>query len=218
VQASVLDLFEELQREWAFACLFISHDLAVVDRLADDVAVLRDGVLQEMGPRDEILRNPQTEYTQRLVAGARTRSRRAAPQARGQRRAVRLNPRRLSATFLATKPIPRPLLLVHSAYPSDDGQQHPADRHRLGTRRKGSRSSSKRSPPADHFATTDSHARWSKSSAGCSAPSPPTRAADYHRDESDEHPRGAERLKVPTFEHLDFSCAASELRGYSAEH
>jgi peptide/nickel transport system ATP-binding protein len=68
VQASVLDLFEELQREWTFACLFISHDLAVVDRLADDVAVLRDGVLQEMGPRDAILRNPQTEYTQRLVA------------------------------------------------------------------------------------------------------------------------------------------------------
>ena len=68
VQASVLDLFEELQREWAFACLFISHDLAVVDRLADDVAVLRNGVLQEMGPRDQILRNPQTEYTQRLVA------------------------------------------------------------------------------------------------------------------------------------------------------
>ena len=68
VQASVLDLFEELQREWAFACLFISHDLAVVDRLADDVAVLRNGVVQEIGPRDAILRNPQTEYTQRLVA------------------------------------------------------------------------------------------------------------------------------------------------------
>ena len=68
VQASVLDLVEELQREWAFACLFISHDLAVVDRLADDVAVLRNGVLQEMGPRDQMLRNPQTEYTQRLVA------------------------------------------------------------------------------------------------------------------------------------------------------
>jgi peptide/nickel transport system ATP-binding protein len=68
VQASVLDLFEELQREWSFACLFVSHDLAVVDRLADDVAVLRDGVLQEIGPRSVILRNPQTEYTQRLVA------------------------------------------------------------------------------------------------------------------------------------------------------
>jgi peptide/nickel transport system ATP-binding protein len=68
VQASVLDLFEELQREWQFACLFISHDLAVVDRLADDVAVLRNGVLQEIGARDAVLRNPQTEYTQRLVA------------------------------------------------------------------------------------------------------------------------------------------------------
>ncbi len=68
VQASVLDLFEELQREWEFACLFISHDLAVVDRLADDVAVLRNGMLQEIGPRDQILRNPQTEYTKRLVA------------------------------------------------------------------------------------------------------------------------------------------------------
>jgi peptide/nickel transport system ATP-binding protein len=68
VQASVLELFEELQREWSFACLFISHDLAVVDRLADEVAVLRNGVVQEIGPRDEVLRNPQTEYTQRLVA------------------------------------------------------------------------------------------------------------------------------------------------------
>ncbi|BBZ31700.1 ABC transporter ATP-binding protein [Mycolicibacterium confluentis] len=68
VQASVLDLFEELQREWQFACLFISHDLAVVDRLADEIAVLRDGVLQEVGTPDAILRNPQTEYTRRLVA------------------------------------------------------------------------------------------------------------------------------------------------------
>ncbi len=68
VQASVLDLFEELQREWQFACLFISHDLAVVDRLADEIAVLRNGVLQEIGTPDAILRNPQTEYTTRLVA------------------------------------------------------------------------------------------------------------------------------------------------------
>jgi len=68
VQASVLELFEELQRDWMFACLFISHDLAVVDRLADDVAVLRNGVVQEIGPRNAVLRNPQTEYTRRLVA------------------------------------------------------------------------------------------------------------------------------------------------------
>ena len=68
VQDAVLDLFEELQTDWSFACLFISHDLAVVDRLADEVAVLRDGVLQEIGTRDAVLRNPQTEYTRRLVA------------------------------------------------------------------------------------------------------------------------------------------------------
>ena len=94
VQASVLDLVEELQREGAIACLFISRDLAVVDRLADDVAVLRNGVLQEMGPRDQMLRNPQTEYTQRLVAAA------PLPDPKEQRRrrdaapAVRLTPRR----------------------------------------------------------------------------------------------------------------------------
>jgi peptide/nickel transport system ATP-binding protein len=87
----VLELVEELQREWAIACLFISHDLAVVDRLADDDAVLRNGVLQEMGPRDQMLRNPQTEYTQRLVAAAPAPDpeEQAAPQAGGQRRAVR---------------------------------------------------------------------------------------------------------------------------------
>ena len=84
VQDAVLDLFEELQSEWSFACLFISHDLAVVDRLADRVAVLRNGTLQEIGTRDEVLRNPQTDYTRRLVAAvpvpdpAEQRRRRAA--------------------------------------------------------------------------------------------------------------------------------------------
>ncbi|ORB53441.1 glutathione ABC transporter ATP-binding protein [Mycobacteroides saopaulense] len=68
VQAAVLDLFEELQRQWQFACLFISHDLAVVDRLADEVAVLRHGVLEELGPRGQILHNPSTQYTRTLVA------------------------------------------------------------------------------------------------------------------------------------------------------
>ena len=48
--------------------LFVRLLDSVVDRLADDVAVLRRGVLEELGPRDQILRNPQTEYTQRLVA------------------------------------------------------------------------------------------------------------------------------------------------------
>ncbi|GAB3139328.1 ABC transporter ATP-binding protein [Marisediminicola antarctica] len=68
VQARVLDLIEELQAELGFACLFVSHDLAVVDRLADRIVVLNHGKLVEEGTPDEILRNPKDPYTQRLIA------------------------------------------------------------------------------------------------------------------------------------------------------
>ncbi|MEU7766401.1 ABC transporter ATP-binding protein [Nocardia sp. NPDC049190] len=68
VQASVLELFGQLQRECGWACLFISHDLAVVDQLADRIVVLRNGAVVEQGDRDRILRAPQQEYTRRLVA------------------------------------------------------------------------------------------------------------------------------------------------------
>src|SRR5690606_35249632 len=50
VQATVLDLFRELQREHGFGCLFISHDLAVVEMLSDRVAVMHHGTLVEVGP------------------------------------------------------------------------------------------------------------------------------------------------------------------------
>jgi len=68
VQATVLELFADLQREFGWACLFISHDLAVVDQLAAHIMVLRNGSVIEQGTRDEILRHPTQEYTQRLVA------------------------------------------------------------------------------------------------------------------------------------------------------
>ncbi|MGK8487545.1 ABC transporter ATP-binding protein [Nocardia asiatica] len=68
VQAAVLELFGQLQRECGWACLFISHDLAVVDQLADRIVVLRDGAVVEQGDRDRILRAPHEEYTRRLVA------------------------------------------------------------------------------------------------------------------------------------------------------
>ncbi|WP_280490850.1 ABC transporter ATP-binding protein [Nocardia asiatica] len=68
VQAAVLELFGQLQRECGWACLFISHDLAVVDQLADRIVVLRDGAVVEQGDRDRILRAPREEYTRRLVA------------------------------------------------------------------------------------------------------------------------------------------------------
>jgi peptide/nickel transport system ATP-binding protein len=68
VQAKVLDLFQELQREYGFACLFISHDLAVVEILSSRIAVMHNGKLVEQGPRDQILRDPQDDYTRRLLA------------------------------------------------------------------------------------------------------------------------------------------------------
>ncbi|MFE1594442.1 ABC transporter ATP-binding protein [Nocardia sp. NPDC058705] len=68
VQAAVLELFAELQRSCGWACLFISHDLAVVDQLADRIMVLREGSCVEEGDNEQILRNPQHEYTRRLVA------------------------------------------------------------------------------------------------------------------------------------------------------
>jgi peptide/nickel transport system ATP-binding protein len=68
VQARVLELFDELQRELGFAALFISHDLAVVDLLADRIAVLYRGKLVEEGTGAEVLGAPQHPYTQRLLA------------------------------------------------------------------------------------------------------------------------------------------------------
>ena len=68
VQARVLDLFQELQRDIGFACLFISHDLAVVEILAQRIAVMENGRLVEFGPREQILTDPQEAYTKRLLA------------------------------------------------------------------------------------------------------------------------------------------------------
>jgi len=68
VQAKVLELFSEIQREFGFAALFISHDLAVVDMLADRIAVLYHGELVEEGSGAEVLGAPKHPYTQRLLA------------------------------------------------------------------------------------------------------------------------------------------------------
>jgi peptide/nickel transport system ATP-binding protein len=67
VQARVLELLQEIQKEQQFATLFISHDLAVVDLLSDRIAVMRLGEIVEQGEVNQILRNPQVEYTKRLI-------------------------------------------------------------------------------------------------------------------------------------------------------
>jgi peptide/nickel transport system ATP-binding protein len=68
VQARFLDLLLDLQNQLKFACLFISHDLAVVDMLAHRIAVMQNGELVEVGDRDQILKNPKEEYTRKLIS------------------------------------------------------------------------------------------------------------------------------------------------------
>ncbi|MEU1687806.1 oligopeptide/dipeptide ABC transporter ATP-binding protein [Micromonospora sp. NPDC005707] len=70
VQASVLNLLADLQRDIGFACLFITHDLSAVEYLADDIAVMYLGQLVEKGPRERIFTRPAHPYTQALLAAA----------------------------------------------------------------------------------------------------------------------------------------------------
>ena len=67
VQARVLDLLEALKREFGIAYLFISHDMAVVENIADRLAVMYLGQIVEMGSRAQIFGNPQHPYTRRLI-------------------------------------------------------------------------------------------------------------------------------------------------------
>ena len=68
VGAQVLLLLQELQREFALTYVFISHSLPVVAQLATRIAVMRAGQFVEVGPAEEILRDPKQDYTRELLA------------------------------------------------------------------------------------------------------------------------------------------------------
>lgn len=70
VQAAVLEMLRELQRELDFACMLVSHDLAVIDMLADHVLVMQNGRAVEQGVTSTVLHAPQDEYTRRLLAAS----------------------------------------------------------------------------------------------------------------------------------------------------
>ena len=67
IQAQVLDLLAELQDKHGFGYIFIGHDLAVVEQVSDTVAVMKDGEVVEYGTAEQILRDPQTDYTRQLI-------------------------------------------------------------------------------------------------------------------------------------------------------
>ena len=70
VRAQVINLLEDLKTQFGVSYLFISHDLSVVEHIADRVAVMYLGTLAEVGDRDQIWRNPQHPYTKALLAAA----------------------------------------------------------------------------------------------------------------------------------------------------
>jgi peptide/nickel transport system ATP-binding protein len=86
VQATVLELLRSIQDRLHFACLFISHDLAVIDQVCERVAVMSQGRLVEQGDRESVLRSPQAPYTVRLLEAAPVPD----PREQARRRALRL--------------------------------------------------------------------------------------------------------------------------------
>ncbi|MFO7772148.1 MAG: ABC transporter ATP-binding protein [Roseovarius gahaiensis] len=88
IQAQILELLNELKRDEGMGLLFITHDLNVVQRIADKVCVMKEGRIVEAGPTAQIFANPQHDYTRTLLA--------ARPS--GQPRSVPDNPRELVRT------------------------------------------------------------------------------------------------------------------------
>jgi ABC-type glutathione transport system ATPase component len=68
IQAQVLNLLKDLQQEFMLTYLFISHDLAVVRQMCDNVCVMKDGEIVESGTTTHILESPEHEYTQALLS------------------------------------------------------------------------------------------------------------------------------------------------------
>jgi len=66
IQAQILNLLKDLQRDFGLTYLFISHDLAVVRTMADEIAVMNNGKLVEVGPAEQVYSNPKAEYTKAL--------------------------------------------------------------------------------------------------------------------------------------------------------
>ena len=67
IQAQIINLLMDLQKEFGLSYLFISHDMAVIHHICHRIAVMREGKIVEMGTRDEVIRSPRQDYTKELL-------------------------------------------------------------------------------------------------------------------------------------------------------
>ena len=89
IQAQILNLLKDLQRDFELTYLFIAHDLAVVRSMSDRIAVMNQGRLVEIGPAEEVYTNPQEDYTKALLSAVPIPDPRAMKERKELRRKLR---------------------------------------------------------------------------------------------------------------------------------
>jgi oligopeptide transport system ATP-binding protein len=89
IQAQILNLLKDLQRDFGLTYLFIAHDLAVVRAMSDRIAVMNQGKLVEAGPAEQVYTNPQDDYTKALLAAVPIPDPRAMKERKVERRKLR---------------------------------------------------------------------------------------------------------------------------------
>jgi oligopeptide transport system ATP-binding protein len=89
IQAQILNLLKDLQRDFGLTYLFIAHDLAVVRTMSDRIAVMNRGKLVEIGPAEEVYTTPRDEYTKALLAAVPVPDPRAMKERKVERRKLR---------------------------------------------------------------------------------------------------------------------------------
>jgi oligopeptide transport system ATP-binding protein len=89
IQAQILNLLKDLQREFGLAYLFIAHDLAVVRTMSDRIAVMNNGAIVELGPAEDVYLHPQHDYTKALLAAVPVPDPRKMKERKAERRRLR---------------------------------------------------------------------------------------------------------------------------------
>jgi ABC-type oligopeptide transport system ATPase subunit len=95
IQAQILNLLKDLQRDFGLTYLFISHDLAVVRTMSDEIAVMNSGKLVEVGPAEEVYSNPKDEYTKALFTAVPVPDPRRQRERKAERARLRLERMRM---------------------------------------------------------------------------------------------------------------------------